>query len=116
MKTLHQIIERIEDNEIQVSNYKEDGKLCGYELNTYTNLGVNQIVFLDFRDAELNPKKPSDFIKVLDNYIDEIDIDEEIDMHRQDDRFKQTFSIRESLEDFEKWKNDLSNLIKNLKN
>lgn len=45
MKTLNKIIEILEQSGIQINDYKEDKKLCGYELNTYTNGGVNMIVF-----------------------------------------------------------------------
>ena len=111
MKTLNQIFDILENKDIKIDNYTEKNRLCGYELNTYTDGGVNQIIFLDFRDGG-NPKKASDFVNKFSNYIKDFDIDEEIEMYRQDPSYKANFSIRESLEDFESWKEDLQTILK----
>lgn len=50
MKAVKKIIDKLEECNIQVYPYTEDKKLLGYELNTYTDGGVNQLVFLDFKD------------------------------------------------------------------
>lgn len=68
MKTLNQIFDILENKDIKIDNYTEKNRLCGYELNTYTDGGVNQIIFLDFRDGG-NPKKASDFVNKFSNYI-----------------------------------------------
>ena len=109
MKTIDSIISALEEKNISVYHYKEDGKLCGYELNTYTDLGVNQIVFLDFRDTEKNPKNAQDFIDVFTERVESIDVDNEIELNRQNADYKKTFTIRQSLVDFEDWK---ANLLK----
>ena len=101
------LISALAEKDIYSYEYKEDRKLCGYELNTYTKLGVNQIVFLDFRDTEKNPKNAKDFIDVFTERVESIDIDEEIELNRQNADYKKTFTIRQSLEDFEDWKNNL---------
>lgn len=115
MKTLKQIFDIIENNEISIDNYTEENKLCGYELNTYTKAGVNQIIFLDFRNSG-NPKKANDFIGKFSERIDDIDIDDEIEMNRQDQRYKDNFTLRESLNDFEDWKKGLEEIIKEIEN
>jgi hypothetical protein len=115
MKTLKQIFDIIENNEISIDRYTEENKLCGYELNTYTKGGVNQIIFLDFRDKG-NAKKANDFIEKFTERINDIDIDDEIEMNRQDQRYKDNFSFRESLEDFEEWKKVLEEIIKEILN
>ena len=113
MKTLEQIFDILENNNIIIDNYEENEKLCGYELNTYTKGGVNQIIFLDFRDNG-NPKKANDFIKNLSERIDDIDIDDEIEVNRQDQNYKANFTLRESLNDFEEWKKELENIVKQI--
>jgi hypothetical protein len=115
MKTLKQIFDIIENNEISIDNYTEDNKLCGYELDTYTSAGVNQTIFLDFRDKG-NPKKANDFIEKFTERINDIDIDDEIEMNRQDQRYKDNFTLRESLNDFEEWKKVLEEIINEIKN
>ena len=63
MNTIKEIIEHLEQLNIQVYKYEEANKLCGYELNTYTDAGVNEIIFLDFREENQDPKNADDFIK-----------------------------------------------------
>lgn len=111
MKALKQILEHLQELGIGYYEYREDDILCGYELDTYTDAGVNMIIFLDFRDTDLNPKNPNDFLKVFKERIESIDIDEEIELHRQDKRYCNDFTIKESLKDFKDWKNGLLNVF-----
>lgn len=60
------------------------------EIETWTKGGVNMIHLLD-------PISVSEFEEVVNNF----DVDEEIDLHRQSKDYKNAFSIRQSLEDFE---------------
>ncbi len=113
MKTLDQIFDIIENNEISIIKYTEENKLCGYELNTYTMGGVNQIIFLDFRDNG-NPEKYNDFIEKFSKRVKSIDIDDEIELNRQDQNYKDNFSLRESLNDFEEWKDTLGEIVKKI--
>ena len=110
MKTL----DKIEAAGISIYKYKEKNKLCGYELNTYTNGGVNQIVFVDFRDTDKNPRNDKDFKELFLERVNSIDIDEEIEMNRQDASYKQAFTLTQSLKDFKDWKKDLLKLAKSL--
>lgn len=109
--TITAAIQKLENADISVSEYKEKGKLCGYELNTYTDGGVNQIVFIDFRDTGMNPKSGKDFIKLYNERINSIDIDEEIEMNRQDKTYVANFSMTESVQDFKDWKDSLINVF-----
>jgi hypothetical protein len=86
-----------------VSEYKEDGKLCGYEIDTYTQGGVNIIVFLDFRDKNLDPTNPNDIIEEFRSYLFDFDEDEMIDIHRQSASYREAFKISDSVEDFRSW-------------
>lgn len=99
---------------ISTFEYKEKNKLCGYELNTYTDGGVNQIVFIDFRNKDENPKKAEDFKKLFLQYVKDIDIDDEIEINRQNKAYRDAFTLRESLNDFEAWKEKLLKLAQSL--
>lgn len=111
---MKKIFDKIEKASISIDEYKEGKKLCGYELNTYTNGGVNQILFIDFRNTDKNPKNANDFKELFSERVNSIDIDEEIELHRQMKDYKQAFTISESLKDFEAWKEDLLKLTQSL--
>ena len=71
--------------------YNTDGYI---ELEAWTDGGVDMFIDID-------PNK--DIVDQLEEYIDNFDIDNEIDMYREDKRYKERFTIRESLNDFESW-------------
>ena len=79
-----------------------------YELENWTDGGVNMIIYLDKRKDE-NLKQQ------LIEYIGNFDIDEAIEIHRQDERYKEDFTIYQSLEDFTKWVESVEKLIEKLK-
>ena len=54
-------------------------------------------------------------LETVKTAFEELDIDEEIEHHRQDKRYKERFSIRESLEDFEAFKEKIIGIIANIK-
>lgn len=112
---MKKIIDIIEKSGISVFEYKEENKLCGYELNTYTEGGVNEIIFLDFRQENQDPKNPTDFIKEFESYMQCKTIDERIELNRQNEDYKKSFSLKESVIDFEKWEKMILALIKQLK-
>lgn len=111
---MKKIFDKIEKAGIQISEYKEGKKLCGYELNTYTEGGLNQIVFVDFRDTDKKPKKAADFKEMFLKHIKDINIDEEIELNRQDKSYRQTFTLRDSLDDIEAWKEKMLKLAESL--
>jgi hypothetical protein len=108
----NKLIEKLDNNNIHVDNYEENGKVCGFELISYTDGGVNIIIFLDFRDTELNPFLDVNFISAFKEWVADFDIDEQIDLHRQDERYRNDFTIRESLNDFTNYKKELSSIFK----
>ncbi len=75
-------------------------------LEQWTNGGVDMIIEFE---------KNRSVIEALQEYIDNFDIDEEIDMYRQDKEYREAFTIRESLTDFEKWIDFIEDIIKQLK-
>lgn len=77
----------------------------GLEMETWTDGDVNMIVWLENEDNLLE-----DFKEFVENF----DIDSEIELHREDKRYRDAFSLRESLNDFEdyvKWLKKIVGII-----
>lgn len=87
---------------IEVFRTKQDGEECA-ELNTYTAGGVNMIVWL-------NPFTVEEFRA----WVDDFDVDSEIDIHRQDKRYRDAFSLTNSVEDFTEYINRMKQICGNL--
>jgi hypothetical protein len=111
MKNVNQVIKKLNECGITVYAYKEKNKLCGYELNTYTDAGVNQILFIDFRDSEMNPKNASHFIELFNERVNDIDINEEMKVHSEDKRYMQEIGYEVGIQDFKDWKANLQNIF-----
>ena len=77
-------------------------------LETWTDGGVNMIIYIS--------KTMSDsLVKQFESYIESFDIDEEIDLHRQDNRYRNAFRIVESVNDFSAFIKDMKSILKQLK-
>lgn len=77
----------------------------GLEMETWTDGGVNMIVYLD---------NDSGLLEDFKHYVKYFDVEEEIDLHRQGEDYKKAFTLRESLNDFEdylKWLNKIVGII-----
>ncbi len=105
------VIQKLEYADIQVGEYTENEKLCGYELNTYTGCGVNQIIFVDFRNTDKNPKSGKDFIELYNERVKSIDIEEEIGYLRQDKSYMSTIGTEVGYQDLKEWKENLTNVF-----
>jgi len=114
MKTLKQIFNIIDEAEITIYEYKENGKLCGYELKSYTLAGVNEILFLDFREEHQDPKNVKDFLIEFKSYVNCETIDERIDRNRENKAYKNAFTLQESLTDFTRFDEKLRELLKEI--
>lgn len=88
-----------EDNGFIVYLCEQDGVQCA-EIEKWTNGGVDMIIWL-------NPFT----VKEFKSYVDDFDVDEEIDLHRQEQLYKNNFTIAQSLKDFTDFKNDLEELV-----
>lgn len=93
----------LEDNGYSVSLFEQDGDICA-EVENWTNGGVDMIITL----------MPFDFAELCE-WCDSFDIDEEIEIHRQENDYCNAFTIRESVEDFEEWHNNLKATIADYK-
>ena len=77
----------------------------GIEMETWTDGGVNMLVWLENEDNLLE-----DFKEFVENF----DVEEEIDLHREGESYKRAFTLRQSLNDFEdylKWLNKIVSII-----
>lgn len=77
----------------------------GLEMETWTDGGVNMLVWLENEDNLLE-----DFKEFVENF----DVDYEIELHRQGESYKKAFTLRQSLDDFEdylKWLNKIVGII-----
>lgn len=66
------------------------------ELESYTDGGVDMFITIE-KDNSNN------LLEQLRLFVKNFDIDEEIDIHRQDTDYRRNFTIRESINDFENW-------------
>ena len=77
-----------------------------YELENWTDGGVDMFINID---------KDKNIIEELEKFIENVDIDEEIEILRQNDDYKMNFTIKESLNDFENWLENIKDIIKELR-
>ena len=77
------------------------------ELESYTDGGVDMFITIE-KDNSNN------LLEQLRLFVENFDIDEEIDIHREDENYKRNFTIRESINDFENWVDYIRNCISKL--
>lgn len=75
------------------------------EIENWTKGGVNMLMYL-------NPFTIDEFIQ----YVDDFDIDELIDLHRESKQYKNAFTISQSLADFTDYHSTLKELASELNN
>ena len=78
------------------------------ELESWTNGGVDMFISID-KNSDNN------LLEQLERFVENFDIDEEIDIHREDENYKRNFTIRESINDFENWVDYIEECISKLK-
>lgn len=109
IEALKAVLEIIENNDFAMYVYEEDDKECGIEIESWTPSGVNMIHFLDFRHNK-NIFNIYDINSEITRIANLFDVDEEIEIHREDTLYKSAFTYRESLIDFETWQTTLNTL------
>ena len=101
--TTDQLTDFFEENDFNVYQFEQDGQQCA-ELERWTSGGVDMI-------ATLIPFTKEEFI----SYVNDFDVDEEIEVNRQDKAYKATFSISQSLADFTEFHDMLKEVVEKLK-
>lgn len=94
--------EFFEDEGFKVDLYEQDGEQAA-EIEKWTDGGVDMII-------NLLPFTKENFIEFVQNF----DIDEEIDLHRQNAQYKKNFTISQSLKDFTDFHNHLKEVADKL--
>ena len=77
------------------------------ELEDWTEGGVNMFITIDKTSKE-------SYLDQFKDFVDNFNVDDEIEIHRQDETYKRTFSIRESLNDFEEWHSKIKDILTRL--
>lgn len=97
--------------------YKENGECVGIEMEQWTDGGVDMIHLIDGRDRDMND--PDWWKDELEAISEAFDVDEEIDINRQDEKYRSAFTYRQSVEDFEnydKWLKGIAEQAKSYNN
>ncbi len=94
-----QLFEHLEENDRGVYLFEQDGNICA-EVENWTDGGVDMVVTL----------MPFS-IEALQEFYEGFEVDDEIDTHRQDERYRKAFRISDSVRDFEMWEKELEQLI-----
>jgi hypothetical protein len=112
VSTLTEIIEVFETSDFAVTVYEEQGKECGIEIEGWTCGGVDMVHMLDFRckpegDYHGNVMCAYSIQEEMRDIADTFDVDNEIDVHREDVSYKADFTYSEAVADFQAWKERL---------
>ena len=110
---LDNIVKTLESFNYNVSLLDENGMINGMEIETWTNGGVDMIHTFYFSDNYQDVYDKDNVNMQLQELADNFSIDDEIDLYRQDKRYKDNFTIKESLDDFTEYQNRLDDLVKN---
>jgi hypothetical protein len=90
------------DEEFIVHLFEQDNIQCA-EIEKWTDGGVDMNIVLQ-------PFTKESFVE----YVNDFNVDEQIDMYRQDNLYKQNFTISQSLKDFNKFHKHLKDVKKKL--
>lgn len=77
------------------------------ELEMWTNKGVDMFIYIE-------QDKFESVLEGIETYINDFDIDDVIDTYRQGKDYRETFTIKESLKDFELYIETLKDICKEL--
>lgn len=89
-----------EANEFIVHLSEQENVICA-EVEKWTDGGVDMIIWL-------NPFTKEEF----NDYAKNFDVDDEVDFHRQDERYKKDFTLTQSLKDFKNFHKYLKKVAK----
>ena len=101
--TIDQLTDFFEENGFNVYQFEQDGQQCA-ELERWTTGGVDIII-------TLIPFTRQEFYR----YVDDFDVDNQIDNYRQDKQYKDVFTISQSLADFTEFHTMLKEVVEKLK-
>jgi hypothetical protein len=91
-----------EEEGFKVHLFEQDKKQCA-EVEKWTDGGVDMVIVL-------NPFSKDEFI----SWVNDFDVDEQIDIHREDRLYKNNFTISQSLKDFTDFHNHLKEVVEKI--
>lgn len=94
--------EFFENEGFRVHIFEQDNHTCA-EIEKWTDGGVDMIIFL-------MPFTKEEFI----DYVNNFDIEDEINTYNQDELYKKNFTIAQSRKDFKKFHNVLKKTVKKI--
>lgn len=110
-EALAAILAAMEDFGFSVTLYEENDKgECGFEIEDWTPNGVDMIHFIDLRE-EKNRYDPFALLGHIRDIAETFDPDDEVRAHMEDGEFRNAFSCREAVEEFDGWKKRLEELV-----
>ena len=95
------------ERELLVELFNINESAYGLELESCTDGGVNMLIGID-KNSDNN------LLEQLERFVENFDIDEEIDIHREDAYYRRKFTIKESIRDFENWVDYIEECISKL--
>lgn len=98
----------LEEHGFAVSRYEENGKVVGINFEDWTEGGVDMIHMLDGRRKDMTDEDwwKEEVVSIYENFS----VDEEIDLHRQAQDYRDAFTCRQSVHDFEAWEQRLKEM------
>lgn len=102
---LNMILNKLDERNFSINEYKEHGKLCGYEMETWTVNGVNMIHFIDCRNYP-DRVTAENVMCQLREINAEFNVDNEIHKLMYDKAAREAFTYRDAVHDmeaYEKW-------------
>lgn len=110
---ISRILELAEQHNFVLHEYEENGVACGYEMETWTDNGVDMIHFIDCRkDSYPDGLTALNVLEELKKISAYFDADLEVDLHREDDLFRRRFSVREAIDDFDSYESRLTEFVR----
>lgn len=100
--TIKKLQKFFEEQGFEVYLTKQDNVQCA-EIEKWTDGGVDMVIWL-------NPFTKKEFI----DYVNDFDVDYEIDLHRQGEDYRANFTISQSLKDFTDFHNGLKEVAEKL--
>lgn len=80
---------------------KQGADADAWELEAWTVGGVDMIITVEVENA----------LKEFKEYVNDFDIEHEIELNRQDKSYREAFTLREALNDFEKYHKWLKKIV-----
>lgn len=99
----------LDENNIGHSRYEENGECIGIEMEQWTDGGVDMIHLIDGRGRDMDD--PDWWKDELESIYEAFDVDDEIDIHRQDEKYRSVFTHRRSVKDFEDYEEWLKGIV-----